>query len=198
MTEVRAISGDRDVRATLDDADFEAVVVACPPHPQYGGTRRDARLRALSGELAEADVACLRLDYGPWDDGVGEATDVGNAIDWAADRWDAVGLFGYSFGAGVALRVAAQSPGLCATSVLAPPATSVEEGDVAAAVRAVETPLQVVVGERDDTVDWPPVVEAATAAGETVERIPGDHHFVGQTDRVAATASAFLAAHCDL
>jgi alpha/beta superfamily hydrolase len=197
MTDVRAIPGDRAVRATVSAEGADAVVVACPPHPQFGGSRRDARLRALSAALAESDIACLRLDYGPWDDGVGEVTDVANAIDWSRDRYDTVGLFGYSFGAGIALRVAAERTNLCAVSVLAPPETSVDAGDVTAAVEAVVAPLQVVVGERDDTVEWAPVAEAAAAAGAAVERVPGDHFFVGQTDRVVETASAFLAAQCD-
>lgn len=196
MTDVRAIPGDRDVRATLDTDDADAVVVACPPHPQFGGTRRDARLRALSSALAADGVACLRLDYGPWDDGVGEVADVDNVIDWAHERFSTVGLFGYSFGAGIALRVAAERSDLCAVSVLAPPETSVEAGDVTATVEAVVAPLQVVAGERDDTVEWESVAEAATEAGGSVERVPGDHHFVGQTERVAGLAAEFIAAAC--
>lgn len=189
------IPDDRDVHASLDDAGGEAVVVACPPHPQYGGSRRDGRLRAVAQALNDRSVDCLRIDYGAWDGGRGETEDVASALAWAADRHAPVGLFGYSFGAGVALRVAAGRTGLRAVSVLAPPATSVEDGDAAAAVDSIDAPLQVVVGERDTTVEWEPVVEQARAAGATVEHVPGDHRFGGRTDRVGGLVGTFLAGH---
>lgn len=196
MADVHDIPGDRPVRAALDDASGDTVVVACPPHPQYGGSRRDSRLRAVSSALGDAGIDCLRLDYGPWDGGVGEREDVSNAIDWAGERYEDVGLFGYSFGAGVALLAAAGRGDICAVSVLAPPATSVEAGDAAAAVADVSVPLQVVAGERDETVDWETVLDRAGAVGAVVETVPADHFFAGQTDRVAGLAGDFLATHC--
>ena len=72
MSETVLIPGGRDVRATLDVAGSdgesggdaaeddgasvdetasEAVVVACPPHPQHGGNRGDGRLVAVSDAL---------------------------------------------------------------------------------------------------------------------------------------------------
>lgn len=196
MADVREIPGDRPVRAALDDADGNVLVVACPPHPQYGGSRRDSRLRAVGNALNDDGVDCLRLDYGPWDGGVGEREDVVNALDWGAERYDAVGLFGYSFGAGVALRAAGKWTALCAVSVLAPPATSVDEGDAAEAVGAIPVALQVIAGEQDTTVDWEAVLDAAAEGGAVTETVPADHFFGGQTDRIAASVSAFLTDHC--
>lgn len=195
MADVRELPGDRTVRGALDGGDADAAVVACPPHPQYGGSRRDAKLRAVAAALQAAGLDCLRIDYGPWDEGVGEAEDVHNALDWAHERYGAVGLFGYSFGAGIALRVAAGRADLCAVSVLAPPATSGGE-DVPAVLENLSAPLQVVVGERDTTVDWARVRDRARELGHATESIPGDHFFVGQTDQVATAASTFLAGHC--
>ncbi|MFB6311483.1 MAG: alpha/beta hydrolase [Salinirussus sp.] len=191
-----AIPGERDVRATHDAADGVALIVACPPHPEYGGSRRDSRLRAVAAALTERGVDCLRIDYGPWDGGHGEADDVAAALDWADTRVDRVGLFGYSFGAGVALRVAADRSELCGVSVLAPPATSIEDGDAATATADIVAPLQIVIGERDETVSWGPVVDAATASGAAIERVPGDHFFAGQSADIASTISTFLANHC--
>lgn len=192
------LPGSRDVRATLDSpaGDPAAAVVACPPHPQMGGDRRDGRLRAVSDALVGSGVACLRIDYGAWDDGRGERRDARTALSWLRDRYDRVGLFGYSFGAGVTLLAAveecdeARPPG--AVSVLAPPASSGGES-TAGAVGRVTCPLQVIHGERDSTVDWEPAVEAARQRDATVEAIPGDHFFVGQTDTVGSRAGAFLA-----
>jgi len=59
------IPGARDVQATLDspdDADPDAVVVACPPHPQFGGHRGDARLTAVSEALVEAGASSDTAD----------------------------------------------------------------------------------------------------------------------------------------
>ncbi len=111
------LPGGRDVRGTLSEPDGNpaAVVVACPPHPQHGGSRRDPRLVAVSDALVAADIACLRFDYGSWDEGHGERADVRNAIRWARDEYDGtdslpVGVFGYSFGASESLLASAATP----------------------------------------------------------------------------------------
>ena len=182
-----AIPGGRDVRASLDhDEDADAVVVACPPHPRFGGSRSDQRLRAVSDALGERGVATLRFDYGPWDGGRGERCDAVNALRWAADRYDAVGLFGYSFGATVALRAAADAdPPPAAVSLLAP-------DDAADALDAFAEPVQVVYGERDDAVDWEPVVTAARERGSAAEPLPTGHGFAGHADCVATLVADFL------
>ncbi|GGM31636.1 alpha/beta hydrolase [Haloarcula argentinensis] len=193
MTTV-GIPGGRDVTASLDRPESDAIVVACPPHPQYGGKRSDSRLKAVSDSLVP-DIGCLRFDYGPWDEGRGERTDAENALAWAAEHADTVGLFGYSFGAAVALRAAAEydtAADLAALSVLAPPAGLTEHLDVVATLETIDCPVQVVVGERDETVDWGPVADRATELGLTVERLPADHHFVGQSGRISETVGPFL------
>lgn len=193
MTTV-GIPGGRGVTATLDRPGSDAVVVACPPHPQHGGSRSDSRVQAVSDALAP-DVGCLRLDYGPWEEGFGERVDAENALAWASERADAVGLFGYSFGAAVALRAAAELDAAAepaVLSVLAPPAGLTDHLDAVAALDAIYCPVQVVVGERDDTVDWKPVADRAETLGDAVERLPADHHFVGQQGRIGETVGPFL------
>lgn len=195
MARTVALPGPRDARGSLDTADGEAdaCVVACPPHPQLGGTRSDPRLRAVSAALGRRGIACLRFDYGPWDDGRREQVDAGAALEWAGAEYRTAGLFGYSFGGGVALCAAADADASpAAVSTLAPPATLVEEGDVVAALDAIAGPVQVLVGEHDGTVESGPVAERARALGETVEMLPGDHHFTGQHDRVGRVVAAFV------
>jgi len=188
MPEPVVVPGPRDVRGRLDRPDADNVVVACPPHPQQGGSRSDPRLRAVSDALT-LDVACLRFDYGPWDGGAGERRDASNALAWASDRFESVALFGYSFGAGVALRAAAGVSALAACSALAPP---FDGGAVVAALDDVDCPGQVVYGERDDTVDWEPVVERARALDWRIDALPADHHFAGRFDRVGELVAAGL------
>ena len=197
MTDRLPIPGPRDVTASLDGGDAASVVVACPPHPQMGGDRRDSRLRAVSDALAAVDCACLRFDYGPWDGGHGEQTDARSALAWAHDTFDSVGLFGYSFGGAVALVTAAalsreardHVPG--AVSVLAPAGTLAGE-PTAAAVDAIDCPLQVLYGERDDTAESLAVAERATELGHTVEALAADHFFVGQQTSVATRVASFF------
>lgn len=196
MSETVHVPGGRRVVGSLDTPDADAVVVACPPHPQYGGSRSDMRLRAV-GDALGPDVACLRIDYGLWDEGRGERTDAENALAWASDRYETVGLFGYSFGAAVALCTAADCdegdvPRAC--SVLAPPAGLTGQRDVVDAVDSVGCPLQVVFGERDGTVDWEPVVERARERGHTVESVSAGHRFAGRTGRVVELITDFLLA----
>jgi len=193
MSDELRIAGDRDVRATVDAPDADRVVVACPPHPQMGGSRSDPRLRAVGDALAADGVACLRFDYGPWDAGEGERRDASNALAYARNHYASVGLFGYSFGAGIALLVAAESdPQPAALSVLAPPAT-VGEAETVSAIERIDCPVQVQYGERDDTVDWAPVVERARERGCAVESIPADHFFAGQAEKIAERVAEFVA-----
>lgn len=123
MSETVLIPGGRDVRATLDTAASDgggdatgngsradAVVVACPPHPQQRGHRGDERLTAVSNALTDRGIDCLRFDYGDWDEGYGESTDADNTVGWAVERYERVGLFGFSFGGTVALVTAASRP----------------------------------------------------------------------------------------
>jgi hypothetical protein len=193
------VPGGRDVRATLDapGGGTDACVVACPPHPQMGGRRTDRRLRTVSDHLTERGVACLRFDYGPWAEGEGELADARNALAWARERYDSVGLFGYSFGGAVALLAAAAESGdgspPAAVAVLAPAARLSAGLDAVAAVADIDCPLQVVHGERDTTVDWEPVVERARGIGAEVVAVSADHHFVGQDAVVGETVGTFLA-----
>lgn len=193
MTDRVPIPGGRDVRAVRDGPEgAESVVVACPPHPQQGGSRTDSRLTAVADTLETRSIATLRFDHGSWDEGHGEVSDAVAACRWARERYGRVGLFGYSFGGGVAI-LAARETDPDAISVLAPVST-IGDRDVASAAADIDVPLQVLHGERDDTADFRPVVEAARERGATVERVDADHFFVGQRDRVADLAGTWLAA----
>ncbi|RQG98804.1 alpha/beta hydrolase [Natrarchaeobius oligotrophus] len=191
------IPGGRDVRGTLEQPAGEpsAIVVACPPHPRYGGSRSDRRLVAISSALAEAGIDCLRFDYGTWDEGYGEREDVRNAVRWARERYARVGLFGYSFGATQAL-LASADVAVDAVAVLAPSARIDANADLDAvdALGALESPARVLYGERDETVEWGPVVERADERGPDVTTVAlsADHFFVGQDDAIAESVREFF------
>ncbi|MFC7079579.1 alpha/beta hydrolase [Halorussus caseinilyticus] len=190
------LPGTRDVRATLDapdDADPDAAVVACPPHPQHRGHRGDPRLTAVSEALVESGVACLRFDYGDWDEGYGEREDARNALRWARDRYDRVGVFGFSFGGAIGtLAAATVDPQPDALALLAPASRLTADLDAAAALADVTAPVQVVYGTRDDTADWRPLVERADELGHETVEMSADHFFVGQHGKVADSVGRFL------
>lgn len=196
-TETVLVPGARDVRGTLDRVSetdrAEAVVVACPPHPQHGGSRSNRHLAAIGEAMNERGVDCLRFDYGEWAEGSGEQADARNAVDWAAERYARVGLFGYSFGGQIAILVAGDSSTIDALSALAPHQDS--ELDPASVVARVECPSQLVYGARDDTADWEPVAAAAREANWTLAELDADHLFVGRSEQVAETVADFLASH---
>jgi hypothetical protein len=207
------VGGGRDVRATLDGDPDGACVVACPPHPQHRGSRSDERLRAVSEALVDRGVGCLRIDYGPWAEGVGEVRDAVSAVHHARDERgsDRLALFGYSFGGCVALCAAAElvgagreadGPGdaaeaagaeVAAVSALAPARRLSGGPDAVAAVGSLAVPLQVVYGARDTTVEWEPVADAVRERGGGVVELPADHFFVGRAGRVAERVAPFLA-----
>lgn len=213
MSETVLIPGGRDVRASLDrssdsadpstvkpdpsaaETDTDALVVACPPDPRQRGHRGDERLVAVSDALTARGVDCLRFDYGTFDEGYGECTDADNAVAWALERYDRVGLFGFSFGGSVALVTAASRPELVGVCALAPAARLNADVDAVAAVGDLEgmtVPVRVVYGTRDGTADWSPVVERAREAGFDLVGIEGDHFFVGQSGTVADSVADWL------
>jgi hypothetical protein len=186
------IPGGREVRGTLDDVeDADALVVACPPHPQLGGSRTDPRLTAVSDALGSVGIACLRFDYGPWDEGHGERADAVTAIEWARDRFDRVGVFGYSFGGAVALLAAAETP-VEACSVLAPVSSLGPALDAAQAVQRIACPLQVTYGTRDDTADAERIVDALAETDAVVTSFPATHAFAGHQQAIGDAVASFF------
>jgi alpha/beta superfamily hydrolase len=198
------LPGPRGAVASLDDPTDaaspggRACVVACPPHPQQGGTRQDPRLRAASAGLAGEGIACLRIDYGAWDDGFGEVTDAEAALRWAVERYDRVGLFGYSFGAGIALVSARDDePPLIGVSLLAPPSTAETGEELTDTLEGIEWPIQILVGDADETVDHRELATRAAGLGAVVHAFPTDHYFGGVQDRIADRVGSFFAAQFD-
>ena len=214
------IPSARDVRASLDEGatgdgrpgadngvtgEAEACVVACPPHPQQRGHRGDQRLVAISDHLTDAGVDCLRFDYGDWDEGYGELGDTYAAVDWAAERYDRVGLTGFSFGGCLALLAAGGTtvdggagtpPDLAAVAALAPPSRLNDDLLVAPAMERIEAPATVVYGERDDTADWQLPVQKAQELGWETTALSADHFFVGRTGKLAERIGGFLLDYC--
>lgn len=193
------VPGARDVEATLDEPDdgADVCVVACPPHPQYGGHRGDRRLTVIGEYLAERGVATVRFDYGPWDEGRAEREDARNAIRWAAERYDRVGIVGFSFGGGIAALAAADvEVDLCAAVLLAPAAQVHEDVVADELLAAIAAPVRLVYGTRDTTAEWKPFYRAAEDRDVSAVSLDADHFFVGQSGKVASAVGDFVLGEC--
>ena len=95
-------------------------VVLCPPHPLFGGSRRDIRIVRVARELALHNISALCMDYGSYGKGAKEVENVLDAISWMRKKVNSLGLLGYSFGAVVASNAVARTEidGFVAMSIL--------------------------------------------------------------------------------
>jgi alpha/beta superfamily hydrolase len=180
-------------------------VVVCHPHPLYGGTMDNPLVTGIAQILAQRDIAALRFDLrgvgrsdGSYDGGPGEADDGRAALSFleAQPRLEAdrLGIAGYSFGAAVALAIAAADHRVSAVAVVSPPTAAMEDWVCLAPAKS----LLVICGEKDQVTD----VEAIRALlGRLPNRpsthfLPWDDHFwwgnEGQVGRLVAAYFAEL------
>jgi len=110
---------------------FPAVVV-CHPHPLYGGNMDNNIVAGVCKALGQLSLISLRFNFrgvgrseGKFGQGVGEQQDVGAAISFAStiERVDraAIGLAGYSAGAGFAIPVVLGDTHIKAFAAISPP-----------------------------------------------------------------------------
>jgi alpha/beta superfamily hydrolase len=184
----------RPLRACLETPPGtpRAGVVVCHPHPQYGGDMENAVVVAVARVLVVAGVVALRFDFGPWSGGAEEVDDARVALATLAERLPAgtpLALAGYSFGAWVALRVAASGARVGAVAAIAPPLAFFEW----TFLDAVAVPVRFVLGDRDQYCPLDRLEDVVRRSGGrfTLDVVPGADHFLAGHDadvgrRVAA------------
>jgi len=95
-----------------------ATAIILHPHPLHGGTMQNKVVTTLARGFTQLGVATLRFNFrgvgaseGTYARGEGEAEDALAVIEWVRQQRpeDAIWLAGFSFGAYIALRVAAQA-----------------------------------------------------------------------------------------
>jgi len=152
--------------------------------------------------LAQVGIASLPFNFrgvgesqGTYDDGNGELDDALEALKFLASQEeierDNVGLAGYSFGAGVAMKAALQYDLLKALSVVARARIDPED-DFG---RRPLLPMQFVVGDQDRLM--PPnqfdELSAKLITPPEMHIVPGaDHFFVGQERKAGELVAAFF------
>ena len=161
---------------------FAALV--CHPHPLHGGTLNNKVVHRVAATLHELGGATLRFNFrgvgrsaGHFDHGAGELEDARAALVWLRARLPGTALLvaGFSFGAGVAARLAASEPVVGRLVLIGPPVAGADF----AALRTAPVPKLVIQGTADETCPLSALEpEFATWAGpRRLETVEGATHF---------------------
>lgn len=149
------------LEVALDPADAPArpvLAIVCHPLPTEGGTMHNKVVTMAARALRECGIATLRFNFrgvgasdGAFDDGRGELDDLRAVAAWARAQHpgQALWLAGFSFGAWVSLRGAAEL-GAAALISIAPPVGRGWDFD---GIVLPEVPWLVIQGQADEIVD---------------------------------------------
>ncbi|MCD6360580.1 MAG: dienelactone hydrolase family protein [Armatimonadetes bacterium] len=187
-------------------------VVICHPHPRYGGTMDNPVVIDIRDHLLELGIAVLRFNFrgvgasaGECGGGVAEVNDVLGAMAVLRARPEVqagrCGLAGYSFGASMALKAAAELGDVTACGLAAFP-TEVEGdgmGDLDY-LSQVECPLIFVTGTEDIYSHVTSLTRLVTDHRLQADVVPieGATHFFADAHRrrlTARTIADFMAKH---
>ena len=190
--ELQTSDGQR-LETRIDSADQPTrFTVLCHPHPLQGGSMNAPLMIAIAGRLVDRGHRVLRFNFrgtgastGTHDDGNGEVEDVEAAMAYARSQELPVGLAGWSFGAGVALRWLATDDGPVPYVGVAPSAKSLPPELPAG-------PKRMILGTRDQLIEREPLIAYAEEQAIDLVLTPGDHFFHGRGDRIGRlVAEAF-------
>ena len=177
-----------------------AVALLAHPHPQMGGTMRDAVLDTVADALLERGICCLRFNFrgagasaGTFDGGDGECDDLAAVLRWLADKTSApVWLAGYSFGSWIGWRVAVAAPTTFERIIMiAPPIGMLDYPDWDNS----NVRVQIVHGGSDDFVDAGAVRDWAkrNATDAPVAIAGADHFFRSHSQALREALAAMVA-----
>ena len=161
-----------------------AVAIICHPLPIEGGTMHNKVVTMLARSLRELGLDTVRFNFrgtgnseGSFDNGVGETDDLRTVAAWVrAQRPDAaLWLAGFSFGAYVSLRMAAELQPSMLISI-APPVRRSWDFD---SLVPPTCPWLVIQGEADEVVDPQAVFDWIDTMRDPPDlvRMPDTGHF---------------------
>ena len=162
-----------------------ATLVVCHPHPKMGGTMNAPLLLALRDELVSRRWNVLRFNFrgigsseGVSSTGTDELQDAMGAVARARDLGSPIALAGWSFGAAVALRVAAVEDGLIGCVAIAP-AIDEKPGITEGVPTDVEPrcPVLLMIGANDELVEPDRARGWAATHDATFHEMKGANHF---------------------
>jgi alpha/beta superfamily hydrolase len=174
--------------------------IVCHPHPLGGGTMHNKVVFRVAQVLQMLGMPTLRFNFrgvghstGTYDEGRGEMDDARYALEFLSRRYSGlpVILAGFSFGAYVALRVAAVDGRAQAMIGLGVPARTFE-GDY---LQNSHKPKLIIQGTKDElapyalTLEW---FEHVPAPKSLVTVQGADHFFQGRLDEVQAIITSYI------
>ena len=168
-----------------DAAPLPLVAIVCHPLPTEGGTMHNKVVTMAARALRELGATTVRFNFrgagrsgGEFDNGEGELDDLRTVAAWVRHQrpGDALWLAGFSFGAYVTLRAAAELQPAVLVSI-APPASG--RGWDFDAITLPTMPWLVIQGDADEIVDPQSVYDWLEARGAQAElvRMPDTSHF---------------------
>jgi alpha/beta superfamily hydrolase len=170
------------LEAPRDDALMGCAVV-CHPHPAQGGTMQNKVAHTLARSFVGQNMAALRFNFrgvgsseGTFDEGVGELDDIRAAVAWLTNRLPGLPLWlgGFSFGAALAVRVAAEDGPSGLVSIA--PAVRRFANNLPS---QPECPWLIVQGDQDELVDLDETIEWLNSLdpGPELNVFPDTGHF---------------------
>ena len=124
--------------------DADAIALLLHPHPQHGGTMHNKVVYRSAKALEQSGYETLRINFrgvgdssGAYDDGRGETDDARTALDYLRNAQRSARrclVLGFSFGAGVAFRLAASESDLDRIVSVGTPAYALDAPGAAANV----------------------------------------------------------------
>ena len=172
-----------EVRIDSPDAP-ERLTVFCHPHPLHGGSMNAPLMIAVTQRLVERGHSVFRFNFrgtgesgGSHDYGDAEQGDVAAAIEHAASGELPLGLAGWSFGAGTALRWLAAAGSTIPYAGIAPAAEDLPS-------ELPEGSKRIILGDRDQVINGEAVRSYAETMGIELVVTPGDHFFHGRGKKI--------------
>jgi len=179
-------------------------VIICHPHPLYGGNMSNNVALAICEALARRSIAALRFNFrgagrseGTFGNGIAEQEDIRAALSLVPSTAnidpERVGLAGYSFGASVALPVAAQNSEVSLLTLVSPALSDSGWEQL----KAYSKPVFIIGGEHDSII--PPEQIQQHIKDTTELKQPNiisgaDHFWQGYEMEAAEKAAEFFAA----
>ncbi len=175
------------------------LALVCHPHPQHGGTKDNKVVHTLCRAWRDSGIDCLRFNFrgvgkseGEYGAGQGELEDLLSVVKFVRNEMKSEArliVSGFSFGASIAARYAANNP-VFALVLVAPPVRYPELTHL----KKFSAPVLVVQGQQDDLVEYADVVAWTENVVDTVQfevLSEAGHFFHGQQPELKTAVQKF-------
>ena len=200
---IQGPAGSLEYKLEMPKQALQGIMLICHPHPLYQGTMDNKVVYTLSRLALQAGCASLRFQFrgvgrssGPHDEGQGEAEDAAFLLNALRQAYPHQRSFaaGFSFGAYMALKVAAQDEHLSGLITVAPPLAYAGLGKTPQAL----CDWLVLHGDADEVVSFEDTQLRAQALQQPPEWVTiegAGHFFHGQLNELREHCQSWLVPH---